>query len=99
MRARIVVPWLTACAILAIAVSYHAYRDRRQPDDPDWLLRHADEQAWLNEWINAAPVYHRAEIFYQQRSEPAKALYAQVRPDDGYERGVQLCAADCFPER
>jgi hypothetical protein len=79
MRARIAVPLLTAAAaILAIAVSYHAYRYRRQPGDPDWLLRQADEQAWLNNWINAAPAYHRAEILYRQRSEPAKALYAHV---------------------
>jgi hypothetical protein len=78
MRARIAVPLLTAGAILAIALSYKAYRDRRQPDDPDWLVQHADKQAWLNEWINAAPVYHRAELLYQQRSEPAKALYAHV---------------------
>ena len=78
MRARIAVPLLTAGAILAIALSYQAYRHRRQPNDPDWLLQQADEQAWLNEWINAAPVYHRAEILYRQRNEPAKALYAHV---------------------
>ena len=78
MRARIPLTLLTACAILAIGFSYQGYRDRQQPDDPDWLLRHADEQAWLNEWINAAPVYHRAEILYQQRNKPAKALYAHV---------------------
>jgi hypothetical protein len=78
MKARIAVPLLTACAILAIAVGYRAYRHRQQPDDPDWLLQHADEQAWLNDWINAAPVYHRAELLYQQRNDPAKALYAHV---------------------
>jgi hypothetical protein len=78
MRARVAVPLLTAGAILAVGFSYHAYRYRRQPDNPDWLLRQADEQAWLNNWINAAPIYHRAEILYQQRSEPAKALYARV---------------------
>jgi hypothetical protein len=77
MRARIAVPLLTVGAILAIALSYQAYRGRRQPNDPDWLLRHADEQAWLNEWLNAAPVYHRAELLYQERNEPAKALYAR----------------------
>src|SRR5215469_4010970 len=78
MRARIVVPLLTACAILAAAVSFQAYRHRQRPDDPDWLLQRADEQAWLNDWINAAPVYHKAEVLYQQRNEPAKALYAHV---------------------
>ena len=78
MRARIAVPLLTAGAILAIALSYHAYRERPRPDDPDWLLQRADEQAWLNQWIDAAPVYHRAELLFQQRNEPARALYAQV---------------------
>ena len=78
MRARIAVPLLTACAILTIAVGYRAYRDRQRPNDPDWLLQHADEQAWLNDWINAVPVYHRAELIFQQRNEPAKALYAHV---------------------
>ena len=78
MRARIALTLLTACAILAIAVSYQADRDRRQPDDPDWLLQQADEQAWLNDWMNAAPVYHKAELLYQQRNEPARALYAHV---------------------
>jgi hypothetical protein len=78
VRARIAVPLLTACAILAAAVSFQAYRHRQRPDDPDWLLQRADEQAWLNDWINAAPVYHKAELLYQQRNEPAKALYAHV---------------------
>jgi hypothetical protein len=78
MRARIAVPLLTAGAILAIALSYHAYRERPRPDDPNWLLQRADEQAWLNQWIDAAPVYYRAELLYRQRNEPAKALYAHV---------------------
>jgi len=78
MRARFAVPLLAAGAILGIAVSYHAYRGRRRPGDPDGLLRQADKQAWLNDWIGAAPVYHRAELLYRQRNEPAKALYAHV---------------------
>ena len=69
---------MAGCAVLAVAVSYQAYRDRRQPDDPDWLLQQADEQAWLNDWMSAAPVFHKAELLYQQRNEPAKALYAHV---------------------
>ena len=99
MRARIAVPLLTVGAILAIALSYQAYRDRRQPNDPDWLLRHADEQAWLNEWINAAPVYHRAELLYQERNEPAKALYAHVSQMMATSEMSSFRAADCFPER
>ena len=88
MRARIAVPLLTAGAILAIAFSYHAYRYRRQPDDPDWLLRQADEQAWLNNWINAAPVYHRAEILYQAAERTGQGALCACQPDDGYERDV-----------
>src|ERR1700757_2350318 len=71
MRARIPLTLLTACAILAIGFSYQGYRDRQQPDDPDWLLQQADEQAWLNDWMSAALVYHKAELLYQQRNEQA----------------------------
>ena len=78
MKARIALTLLAGCAVLAVAVSYQAYRDRRQPDDPDWLLQQADEQAWLNDWMSAAPVFHKAELLYQQRNEQAKALYAHV---------------------
>ena len=33
---------------------------RHSPDPLSRLLEHADEKAWLNNWIDAAPLYRRA---------------------------------------
>jgi tetratricopeptide (TPR) repeat protein len=78
MRTALLRVTLGAGALLILAVSYRAYTSREQPDNPDWLLRQADDQAWQNDWIAAAPIYRKAELLYEQRHEPQKALYARV---------------------
>jgi CHAT domain-containing protein len=78
MRAALIRVTLGAGALLVLAASYRAYTNREQPNDPGWLLRQADDEAWRNEWIAATPVYRKAELLYEQRNEPQKALYARV---------------------
>jgi len=58
-------------------VGYQVFR-RRNPNAPEALLKRADEMAWLNNWIGAAPLYRRAEIQFTQQHQPSKALYAHV---------------------
>jgi len=58
-------------------VGYQVFR-RRNPNAPEALLKRADEMAWLNNWIGAAPLYSRAEIEFTQQHQLSKALYARV---------------------
>ncbi len=58
-------------------VGYQVFR-RRNPNAPEALLKHADEMAWLNNWIGAAPLYRSAEIQFTQQHLLSKALYARV---------------------
>jgi CHAT domain-containing protein len=46
--------------------------------DPDSLLKQADFLSWNDNWNNAEPLYHRAELLYLQRQQRSKALYAHV---------------------
>jgi CHAT domain-containing protein/tetratricopeptide (TPR) repeat protein len=78
MRTALARVTLGAGALLVLAVSYRAYTNREQPNNPDWLLRQADDDAWRNEWIAATPIYRKAELLYEQRHEPQKALYARA---------------------
>jgi len=58
-------------------VGYQVFR-RWNPNAPEALLKRADEMAWLNDWIGAAPLYHQAELQFVQRHQLAKGLYARV---------------------
>jgi CHAT domain-containing protein len=78
MRTALVRVTLAAGVLVVLTISYRAYTNREQPNNPDWLLRQADDEAWRNEWIAATPIYQKAELLYGQRKEPQKALYARV---------------------
>src|SRR5664279_2649951 len=69
---------LAAGVLLPLAIGFRVYTNREQPNNPDWLLKEADDKAWLNDWTGAAPIYRNAELLYDQRNDPAKALYAKV---------------------
>jgi len=71
---------IAAGLLLAALLSFVGYQvlRRRTPEAPEALLKQADKMAWLNNWIGAAPLYHRAEIQFQQRHRLSKALYARV---------------------
>lgn len=56
----------------------HQVLRRRSSHAPDALLRQADDLSWLNSWIQAEPLYRRAENGFLQRHELSKALYAHV---------------------
>jgi CHAT domain-containing protein len=52
---------------------------RRHSSDPATrLLEEADEKAWLNAWLEAAPLYRQAEKIYENRHDDSRALYARV---------------------
>ncbi len=51
---------------------------RHSPDPLSRLLEQADESAWLNSWIDAAPIYKQAETLCLQRNDPSCALYSHV---------------------
>src|SRR5271165_5349505 len=50
----------------------------RNPVSPEAILARADEMSWLNSWIEAEPLYRRAELQFTQRHQLSKALYARV---------------------
>ncbi len=64
-------------AVLLSVVGYQVVR-RLNSHGPEALLKRADEMSWLNSWIAAEPLYRTAEIEFEQRHEPSKALYARV---------------------
>jgi CHAT domain-containing protein len=67
---------LLLAALLSI-VGYQVFR-RWISHGPEALLERADEMSWLNSWIAAEPLYRKAEIEFEQRHWPSKALYARV---------------------
>jgi hypothetical protein len=51
---------------------------RHSPDPLSRLLEQADEKAWLNNWIDAAPLYREAETLCIRRNDQSCALYSHV---------------------
>ncbi len=54
------------------------YRHFRYKSTPEALLQQADDLSWKNQWIEAAPIYARAERLFAQEDRPSQALYAHV---------------------
>ncbi|MBV8672741.1 MAG: hypothetical protein JOZ33_04850, partial [Acidobacteriaceae bacterium] len=67
---------LLLVALLSI-VGYQVFR-QRSSHAPEALLKRADDLSWLNTWIQAAPLYHTAELEFVQKGDLSKALYAHV---------------------
>lgn len=64
-------------AVLLGVVGYHVLR-WRIPGSSEALLEQADEKSWVNNWIEAEPLYRQAELRFNQQHELSKALYAHV---------------------
>ncbi|MGI0134922.1 MAG: hypothetical protein ACREBW_08210, partial [Candidatus Micrarchaeaceae archaeon] len=79
-RTQSVAVLVTCTVAIILIVAFVRYRIRRRidSDSADALLRCADDMSWLNSWIEAEPLYRRAEIQFVRSHEPAKALYAHV---------------------
>jgi len=67
---------LLSCAVL-VGPLLRLLR-RHSPDPLTRLLELADEKAWLNDWIEAAPLYQKVEELCIQRRNQSCALYARV---------------------
>ena len=67
---------LLLAALLSI-VGYKVFR-RWISQGPEALLMRADDLSWLNSWIQAEPLYRRAEKEFTERHQISKALYAKV---------------------
>lgn len=67
---------LVLCAV-AVAPLLRFMR-RHSPDPLSRLLEQANENAWLNNWIEAAPLYREAEALCIQRNDQSCALYSHV---------------------
>jgi hypothetical protein len=67
---------LLSCAVL-VGPLLRLLR-RHSPDPLTQLLELADEKAWLNGWIEAAPLYQKVEELCIQRKDLSCALYARV---------------------
>lgn len=65
---------ISVCLILVVALHFVLM----PPASPDAALERADKMAWLNNWIEAEPLYNDAERLFTQRHEISKALYARV---------------------
>ncbi|HET7058516.1 MAG TPA: CHAT domain-containing protein, partial [Nitrospiraceae bacterium] len=79
-RTQSVAVLVTCTVAIILVVAFVRYRIRRRidPDSADALLQRADDMSWLNSWIEAEPLYRRAEVQFLRKHEPAKALYAHV---------------------
>ena len=67
---------LGAAAILIAGVLLHRYL--RYEETPEALLERADGLSWKNQWMEAAPIYARAEGLFAKENRPSQALYAHV---------------------
>src|SRR5215472_16969779 len=83
-------PRIAAGLLLAVLLSAAGYFLLRwkNPASPEALLERADKMSWLNSWIQAAPLYQRAEIQFEQGHQLSKALYARVSEMPAHSEGA-----------
>lgn len=65
----------TAAALIA-GILLHRYL--QYEGTPEVLLQRADDLSWKNQWVDAAPIYARAERLFAKENRPSQALYAHV---------------------
>ncbi|WP_263356670.1 CHAT domain-containing protein [Acidicapsa ligni] len=70
-------PIVVTVAIVAIAAIL-IQQNRISRSTADALLSRADKLSWDNQWLEANPLYARAEIEFLHQGQPSKALYAHV---------------------
>ena len=69
--------------VLVIAIGAYLYlvnphHNSASPESAEGLLDRADILAWGNRWIEAQPLYARAQRLFEAHNQSSKALYAQV---------------------
>ncbi|MEA2259716.1 MAG: hypothetical protein QOJ51_2541 [Acidobacteriaceae bacterium] len=69
--------------VLVIAIGAYLYlvnphHNSASPESAEGLLDRADILAWGNRWIDAQPLYARAQRLFEAHNQSSKALYAQV---------------------
>ena len=79
-------------AVLLSVVGFQVVR-RLNSHGPEALLRRADDLSWLNSWIQAEPLYRRAELEFIQRHHFSKELCATLRT-----RFAQSVSSSSIPE-
>ena len=73
---RILIIVLGTAAVLISGVLLHRYL--QYEGTPEALLRRADDLSWKNQWMDAAPIYAKAERLFVKEDRPSQALYAHV---------------------
>lgn len=69
---------IVTAIVLATAGAFVGTKIVHRRESADSLLRQADKLAWNNRWLDAAPLYQRAEQLFIQSNRPSKALYSHV---------------------
>jgi hypothetical protein len=67
---------LLLAALLSV-VGYQVFR-RHNSHAQEALLKRADDLSWLNDWVQAQPLYHQAELEFRAEGNLPRALYARV---------------------
>lgn len=75
-RKLVIAAGAVASAII-IAVAVHVI-SRPAPGTPEFYLAKADEMAFNNNWMGAAPLYKAAQTAFLARGDSTHALYAEV---------------------
>jgi hypothetical protein len=86
---------LLSCAVL-VGPLLRLLR-RHSPDPLTRLLELVDEKAWLNDWIEAAPLYQKVEELCIQRNDLSCALYAREPDSSPFQKpeAFQLRSRSC----
>jgi CHAT domain-containing protein len=82
-----IVAFIVIVLVIAIGACFYLvnpHHNSASPESAEGLLDRADSLAWGNRWIDAQPLYKRAEQMFVAERQPSKALYAKVSqiPDD-----------------
>lgn len=69
---------LIAAIPLTLVAGLIAYQWLRHQDSAEIILDDADKLAWNNQWLQAAPLFARAEKLFLQQGRKSEALHAHV---------------------
>jgi len=69
---------VAAAIVIGCSVFIIHWAQRPSSGSAEGLLKRADEFAWNNDWLAAAPLYRRAEQMFRTKGDQGHALYASV---------------------
>jgi hypothetical protein len=84
---------LAAVAVIAWAL-YHALSSPT-PGTAKAYLAQADDMAFNNNWIGAAPVYRRAELGLRAKGDLQRALICRGEPNSGRDGIAPIARFNC----